>query len=83
MRADPDAYPFTFDGLEVVFGKTLPDVKDQGYTPEQPIIEVLTDLGLVVEPEGWWMRDDQDPSSEYYVVTFRRSEEQAGVSTRK
>jgi hypothetical protein len=73
-----DRFPIEFDGLEVVFGRTRPDVHAQGYSPEQPIIEVLADIGLLVEPEGWWMRNDQDPSSDFYVVILQSRKEEPG-----
>jgi hypothetical protein len=51
-------------------GKTLPDVDPLGYQPDHAIYEVLSDVGAVVEPESWGSRSSQDPSADFYVVTF-------------
>jgi hypothetical protein len=57
--------------MEVVFGKTLPDVDPLGYQPDHPIYEVLQDAGVVVEPGGWSGSSDmQDRTAAFYVVTF-------------
>jgi hypothetical protein len=70
VRANPAAFPLKFAEILVVFGRTFPDVDPLGYQPEQPIIEVLTDVGAVIEPEGWSMNHSQDPLADFYVVTF-------------
>ena len=70
VASDPDAFPLRFAHIVVVFGKTLPDVDPLGYQPDHAIYEVLTDVGAVVEPEGWSTRSSQDPSSDFYIVTF-------------
>jgi hypothetical protein len=48
----------------------MPDVDPLGYQPWQPILEVLTDVGAVVDGETGWDIDSQDPSADYYVVTL-------------
>lgn len=70
IRANPGVFPLVFSRIDVVFGKTLPDVDPLGYQPDHPIYEVLQDVGLVIEPEGWSNRNEQDPSADFYVVTF-------------
>jgi hypothetical protein len=63
-------FPVVFTDIRVVFGKTMPDVDPLGYQPDHPIYEVLQDVGVVIEPEGWSSRNQQDPSADFYVVTF-------------
>lgn len=70
IRANPGVFPLVFSRIDVVFGKTLPDVDPLGYQPDHPIYEVLQDVGLVIEPESWSNRNEQDPSADFYVVTF-------------
>lgn len=70
VASDPGAFPLEWAEIVVVFGKTLPDVDPLGYQPEHAIIEVLADVGAVVEPEGWSTRSSQDPAADFYVVTF-------------
>lgn len=48
----------------------MPDVDPLGYQPDHPIYEVLQNIGVVIEPEGWSSTNSQDPSAEFYVVTF-------------
>jgi hypothetical protein len=67
IKANPGVFPLAFSRIDVVFGKTLPDVDPLGYQPDHPIYEVLH---LVIEPEGWSNRNEQDPSVDFYVVTF-------------
>jgi hypothetical protein len=54
----------------VVYGKTIPDVDPLGYQPEHAILEVLTDVGAVVDGETGWVADSQDSSADFYVVTL-------------
>jgi hypothetical protein len=56
--------------MTVVFGKTMPDVDPLGYQSWQPILEVLTDVGAVVDGENGWVLDSHDPSADFYVVTL-------------
>ncbi len=70
VASDPPAFPLTFAGLTVVFGKTIPDVDPLGYQPEHSIIEVLTEVGAVLDPGAYWTRSSQDASADFYVVTF-------------
>lgn len=69
-NAQPDIFPLVFSEIQVMFGKTLPDVDALGYQPDDPIYEVLGDVGVVNEPSGWSSKDNQDPSADFYVVTF-------------
>lgn len=70
VAGTPAAFPIEFTGIEVVFGKTMPDVDALGYQPEQAIIEVLADVGAVSEPDSYSMNHSQDSSTNFYVVTF-------------
>jgi hypothetical protein len=70
LRASQEAYPRLFEGFEVVFGRTIPDVEELGYSAEQAIIEVLSDVGVLTEPEGWWMRREQDRDSDFYSIVI-------------
>lgn len=71
VASEPAVFPLRIAGTTVVFGKTRPDVDPLGYQPWQPILEVLTDVGAVVDGETKWAIDDsQDPSADFYVVTL-------------
>lgn len=70
LQAQPGVFPLVFTRIFVVFGKTMPDVDPLGYQPDHPIYEVLQNIGVVIEPEGWSSTNSQDPSAEFYVVTF-------------
>jgi hypothetical protein len=70
LKAEPDRFPLVFSEISVVFGKTMPDVDPLGYQPDHPIYEVLQDVGVVIEPESWSTRSDQNPLADFYVVTF-------------
>jgi hypothetical protein len=50
VASDPTAFPLTFAGLTVLFGRTIPDVDSLGYQPEHPIVEVLAEDGAVLDP---------------------------------
>jgi hypothetical protein len=76
IQANPGVFPRMFTTMEVVFGKTMPDVDPLGYQPDHPIYEVLQDVGVVVEPGGWSSQNRQDPSADFYVVTFTLEDEQ-------
>jgi hypothetical protein len=41
-----------------------------GFSPEDPLCEVLCDVGAACEPGGWRSYTTQDPAAEFYVVTF-------------
>jgi hypothetical protein len=70
-KAEPGAFPLMFRETHVVFGKTIPDVQPLGYGPDNAIYEVLNDVGIVIEDDrGYSFLDDQDPSADFYVVTF-------------
>jgi hypothetical protein len=75
-QANPGVFPRVFSTIEVVFGKTMPDVDPLGYQPDHPIYEVLQDIGVVIEPESWSSRSRQDASADFYVVTFTLEDEQ-------
>jgi hypothetical protein len=75
LRADPDSFPRVFTSIFVAFGKTLPDADPIGYQPEHAIYEVLQDIRLVIEPEGWSSNHSHDPSADFYVVTFTLRDE--------
>lgn len=51
VASEPAAFPLRVAGTIIVFGKTMPDVDPLGYQPWQPILEVLTDVGAVVDGE--------------------------------
>jgi len=70
VAANPDAFPFQFDGMIVRYGRTVWNVDPLGYQPDHPILEVLSAAGAVWDPEGWWSSESQDPEADYYVVTF-------------
>jgi hypothetical protein len=68
VRANPAAFPRTFNDIAVVFGKTLPD--PAGYNAEDAIYEALEDVGLLRDPESFSMSRSQDESADFYVVTL-------------
>jgi hypothetical protein len=70
LRAEPNTFPRVFSEIRVVFGKTLPEVDPVGYQPDDPIYEVLQDVGVVIEPDSWTSRNEQDPTADVFVVTF-------------
>jgi hypothetical protein len=70
VSAHPDAFPFTFAGMTVRYGRTKWDVDPPGYQPDHPIFEVLGDVGAVIDPSHWWGGESQDPDSDFYIVTF-------------
>jgi hypothetical protein len=70
VSSDPTAFPLRVAGTTVVFGKTMPEVDPLGYQSWQPILEVLTDVGAVVDGETGWVLDFHDPSADFYVVTL-------------
>ena len=70
VGADPDAFPFQFQGMVVRYGRTVWNVNPLGYQPDHSILEVLVGAGAVWDPSAWWTRSSQDPTSDYYVVTF-------------
>jgi hypothetical protein len=78
VASDSDAYPFTFAGMIVTFGKTIPPADEFGYSPEDPIIEVLGDVGVLIEPDAYWVRPSQDADAAWYVVTFTDEEHPTG-----
>ena len=59
MNSGVASFPYVFTEIRVVFGKT-----------GHPIYEVLQDVEAVIEPSGWTSRNAQDPSADFYVVTF-------------
>jgi hypothetical protein len=71
VASAPASFPLTFAGMTVVFGRTIPDVDPLAYHPEDVIIEVLIDVGALVDPEAWWARTSQEESADFYVVTFQ------------
>jgi hypothetical protein len=70
VAQDPGSFPLVFRSVSVEFGKTLPDVDPLGYQPDHPIIGVLSSVGAVIDPDSYTSSHSQDPSAEYYVVTF-------------
>jgi hypothetical protein len=48
IRANPGVFPRVFSTIEVVFGKTMPDVDPLGYQPDHPIYEVQQDIGFIL-----------------------------------
>jgi hypothetical protein len=70
LDAEPNRFPLVFSEINVTFGKTMPDVDPLGYQPDHPIYEVLQDLGVVIEPEGWSSQNEQNPTADFYVLTF-------------
>jgi hypothetical protein len=70
VASEPAAFPLRVAGLIVVFGRTMPDVDPLGYQSWHPILEVLTEVGAVVDGEAEWVADSQDPSADFYVVTL-------------
>jgi hypothetical protein len=71
LASDRAAFPLSFAGITVIFGKTIPDVHHLGYEPVDPIIEVLADVGAVLDPDAYWTRSSQEASADFYVVTFQ------------
>jgi hypothetical protein len=61
--------------MTVVFGRTIPDVGPLGHQPEDPIIEVLADVGVVLDPDSYWTRSSREMSAGFYVVTFESEPE--------
>ena len=70
VASEPAAFPLRVAGLTVVFGKTIPDVDPLGYQAGHAILEVLTDVGVVVDGETGWIADSQDPLADFFVVTL-------------
>jgi hypothetical protein len=70
VAAEPDAFPWSFSGMTVRFGRTMWNVDPLGYQPDHPLYEVLCDVGAICDPEGWWSYTSQDPGVDFYVVTF-------------
>ena len=70
VAANPDDFPFEFDGMIVRYGRTVWNVDPLGYQPDHSILEVLAATGAVWDPEGWWTAESQDPDADYYIVTF-------------
>ena len=70
LAVEPDAFPWTFSGITVRFGRTMWNVRPLGYSPEDPLYEVLCDVGARCEPGGWWSYTSQDPGADFYAVTF-------------
>jgi len=64
--------------MTVRFGRTMWNVGPLGYSPEDPLYEVLCDVGAVCEPGGWWSYTSQDPDADFYVVTFLSQEQPSG-----
>ena len=59
IQPNPGVFPRVFTTIEVVFGKTMPDVDPLGYQPDHPIYEVLQAVGVVradatnLDPCSW------------------------------
>jgi hypothetical protein len=70
VAANPDAFPFQFDGMIVKYGRTVWNVDPLGYQPDHSILEVLAVAGAVWDPDAYWSYDSQDRDADYYVVTF-------------
>jgi hypothetical protein len=70
VAANPDAFPFQFDGMIVRYGRTVWKVDPLGYQPDHSILEVLAAAGAVWDPDAYWSHDSQDRDEDYYVVTF-------------
>ena len=75
LAAHPEVFPLRFSRIEVRFGRTMPDTDPLGYPPDHAIYEVLQDVGVVIEPEGWSSRNTQDESADYYNITFTLGDE--------
>ena len=56
--------------MTIRFGRTMWNVRRLGYSPEDPLYEVLCDVGAICDPGGWWSYTSQDPDADFYVVTF-------------
>lgn len=69
VASDPASFPIRWDRMTVVYGWTAPD-EELGYSPYHPIIEVLADVGAVVDPEGYAVVESRDAACGYYVVSF-------------
>ena len=70
VAANPDAFPFQFDGMIVRYGRTVWKVDPLGYQPDHSILEVLAAAGAVWNPDSYWSHDSQDRDEDYYVVTL-------------
>jgi hypothetical protein len=70
VAANPDAFPFQFDGMIVRYGRTVWKVDPLGYQPDHSILEVLAAAGAVWDPDAYWSHDSQDRDEDYYVVTL-------------
>jgi hypothetical protein len=68
--AHPDAFPFEFAGMTVTYGRTVWNVDVIGYQPDHAILEVLSHVGAVWDPDSYWSYEAQDRNADYYVVTF-------------
>jgi hypothetical protein len=56
--------------MTVRFGRTVWNVDVLGYQPNHAILEVLTHVGAVEDPDSYWSYEGQDLDADYYVVTF-------------
>jgi hypothetical protein len=70
VAANPDAFPFQFEGMIVRYGRTVWNVDPIGYQPDHSILEVLVAAGAVWDPDAYWSYDSQDRDADYYIVTF-------------
>jgi hypothetical protein len=70
VAAEPEAFPWTFSGVIVRFGRTMWNARRLGYSPEDPVYEVLCNVGAICEPGGYWSYTTQDPYADFYVVSF-------------
>lgn len=69
----PEVFPLKEPfGITVVFGGTIPDVAPDGYGPVDPIIEVLTDIGMIADErlESWERVVQDSEAGDCYRVTI-------------
>lgn len=61
-------------GLTLVLGRAVPPIPE-GYGPDDPIIEVLVDVGVIADERlEQWFREDRNPDADYYIVTIESGE---------
>jgi hypothetical protein len=70
VDSSPEEFPFIFAGMTVTFGRTMWNVREFGFSTEDPLYEVLCDVGAACEPGSWSSYTTQDPVADFYVVTF-------------
>jgi hypothetical protein len=72
VQQDPARFPMSDPfGIILRLGASVPETDSLGYQIEDPIIEVLVDMGVLAdERQERWMRSSRDPHRGDYEVTI-------------